>query len=92
SIADMSAMGAMAALGAAMGVESSREDADGYERTTNRDGNMLVEKWRNSGDGSYGAMIGNRFFVEAEGAVESIDELKAAVARIDQRRLLALAQ
>jgi len=92
SIADMSAMGAMAALGAAMGVESSREDADGYERTTNRDGNMLVEKWRNSGDGSYGAMIGNRFFVEAEGAVESIDELKAAVAGIDQRRLLALAQ
>ncbi len=91
SIADMSAMGAMAALSAAMGVESNREDADGYERTTNRDGALQVEKWRNAGNGSFGAMIGNRFFVEAEGDADGIDDLKAAVAGIDQGRLLALA-
>ncbi len=91
SVADMAAMGAMAGLGAAFGVESNQEDADGYERTTTRDGRLVVEKWRKSGSGEYATMIGQRFFIQAEGEADSIDQLKAAVASIDPGRLTALA-
>jgi len=90
SIADMSGIGALAGLGAAIGVESNREDADGYERTTTRDGNMVTEKWRKSGRGKYGTMIDKRFLVQAEGEAESIDELKSAVAVISPAQLAAL--
>ncbi len=90
---DMSALGALAGLGAAMGVEQSREDADGYERTTTVNGQMQTEKWNSSNNrGKFGTMIANRFMIEAEGEATSIDELKAAVATIDQGALTSLAK
>ncbi len=92
SVADMSAVGAIAGMGVALGVEQNREDADGYEHTTTKDGVLMSEKWHKSGDGSFGTMIGKRFFVEAEGEANSIDELKGAVASVDAGRLGALAQ
>jgi hypothetical protein len=90
---DMSALGAIAGLGAAMGVEQSREDADSYERTTTVNGQMQTEEWNKSNNrGKFGTMIANRFMIEAEGEAASIDELKSAVATIDQGALTSLAK
>jgi hypothetical protein len=90
-IVDMSGLGALAGLGSAMGVEQSREDADGYERTGTVDGAMQSEKWNTRDSrGSFGRAIANRFMVEAEGEATSIDELKAAVATIDKGKLESL--
>jgi len=90
-ITDAAVMGAMAGVGAAFGVESNREDADSYERTSTRDGNLVVEKWdRAAQNGSFMTMIAKRFMIEADGDAASIDELKAAVATIDAGKLAAL--
>ena len=92
-VVDMAALGALAGMGAALGVEQSREDADSYERTTTVDGGIQTEEWhRKDGRGKFGTTVGNRFMVEAEGQAASIDELKAAVATIDPAKLAALAQ
>jgi len=92
-IVDMSALGALAGMGAAMGVEQSREDAEGYERTQTVDGQMRSEAW-NTGDssGKYAVIVANRFLIEAEGSAASVDELKAAVATIDAEELENLAE
>ena len=75
-----------------MGVQQSREDADGYERTGTVNGQMQTESWnKSSGRGKFGVMVGNRFMIEADGSAGSIDELKAAVATVDQGNLLSLA-
>lgn len=92
-IIDQSAMGALAGLGAAMGVQNSREDADGYSRTTSVDGQMQTEEWnKTSGRGKFGHTIANRFMVEAEGNVGGINDLKAAVAAIDPDDLTDLVE
>src|SRR3546814_18063340 len=44
-IADFHGIGAIAAMGAAMGIEQSKEDADGYEKTATVDGEMQTESW-----------------------------------------------
>jgi hypothetical protein len=83
-IVDMSAMGALAGMGAALGVEQNREDADSYERTQTIDGQIRTEAWnKTNNNGKYSIVIGNRFLVEADGGAANIDELKAAVATID---------
>ncbi|QCI92728.1 Yip1 family protein [Novosphingobium sp. EMRT-2] len=90
-ITDMSAVGALAGLGAAMGVSQSKEDADGYERTGVVNGQMQSEKWNKTDHrGSFGHAIANRFMVEAEGDADSIDQLKAAVATVDAGKLAGL--
>ncbi len=90
-IADMSALGALAGLGSAMGVEQSKEDANSYERTTTVNGQMQTEAWNKAtGSGKFGTMVNNRFMVEAEGSAGSIDELKQAVASIDHDDLADL--
>ena len=91
-VIDMSALGAIAGLGAAMGVQQSREDADGYERTGTVNGQMQSESWnKTSRSGKFGVVVANRFMIEAEGNATSVDELKAAVASVDQGSLLGLA-
>ena len=91
-IADMSALGALAGLGAAMGVEQSKEDANGYEKTTTVNGQMQTESWNHqSHNGKFGVVVNNRFLIEAEGTADSVDELKAAVASINQSQLVDLA-
>ncbi len=92
-VVDMAAMGALAGIVGGLGVEENKDDANGYERTTTEDGQMRVEKWnRTDGSGSYGQQVASRFMIEAEGQAASIDELKAAVASIDQGKLIALAR
>lgn len=90
-IADMSALGALSGLGAAMGVQQSREDANGYDRTTTVNGELQSEAWnKSSSSGKFGVTVKNRFLIEAEGSAASIDELKAAVAAINQSALVGL--
>ena len=92
-VADMSALGALAGLGSAMGVQQSREDANGYEKTETVGGQMQTESWdKANNSGKFGRMIANRFMIEAEGSADSIDQLKAAVASVDQEDLANLAQ
>ncbi|MDE8652734.1 Yip1 family protein [Novosphingobium sp. H3SJ31-1] len=91
-VTDMHGLGAIAGMGAAMGVEQSREDADGYEKTATVDGQMQTESWSKSGSrGKFGRMVADRFLVEADGNANNIDELKAAVAAIDPDDLEDLA-
>jgi hypothetical protein len=91
-VTDLAAMGALAGLGAAFGVERTREDANSYERTTTVNGQIQNESWNKVDNrGKFGVVVGNRFMIEAEGKAESIDELKAAVASVDQGNLLSLA-
>ncbi len=91
-VVDMSALGALAGLGAAMGVEQSREDANGYERTSTVDGQMQTESWdRNGNSGKFGVVVNNRFLIEAEGAANSVEDLRQAVRSIDQSKLMDLA-
>lgn len=90
-VTDMAALGGLAGMAAAMGVEHSQQDANGYERVHKVGDQMVSEKWDNSDStGSYGTSIGNRFYVEADGKAANIDELKAAVAAVDQGKLASL--
>ncbi|MDP3905577.1 Yip1 family protein [Novosphingobium sp.] len=90
-IVDMAGLGAIAGIGAAMGVEESKEDADGYERITTTGGQMQVEEWsKTDSRGKFGQMVVSRFMVEAEGDAASIDELKSAVAKISPDDLAGL--
>lgn len=92
-IADMSALGAVAGLGVAMGVEKRREDVESYEHTGTVNGQMQSEAWNKiTNRGRFGIMVANRFMIEAEGSVAGTDGLKAAVASIDQGKLLGLAR
>ncbi len=92
-LVDSSGLGALAGIGGAMGMTHSREDADGYERATTVDGQMQVEEWSNKNHhGSFTQQVANRFMITAEGQAESIDQLKSAVAAIDQGKLASLAK
>jgi len=92
TVTDMGAVGALAALGSAVGVANTREDANGYEKTGTVDGHMQSEQWRkDSSSGKFMVVVNNRFSIEASGEAGSIDELKAAVAMIDQGTLGGLA-
>ena len=67
-IVDMSALGALAGLGAAMGAQQSREDANGYERTSTVNGQMQKEAWnKTNGRGEFGVVMASSFMVAAEG-------------------------
>jgi hypothetical protein len=91
-IVDSAGLGALAGLGAAMGVQSSHEDANGYERTGSVNGQMQSEKWdKSSSSGSVTQQVASRFMITAEGSAASVDDLKAAVGSIDQGRLAGLA-
>jgi len=83
---------AMAAFGLAM-VEIDREDDNGYERTSTVNGNKVLEKWNSKKKhGEYKVFVANRFIVDVEGDLVTMDELKAAVAALDLSKLAALGQ
>jgi hypothetical protein len=92
SITDAALAGAMGAMGEAMGVQSNREDADGYEKVGVVNGRMTTEKWQKSGSGTYGVLYGSRFMVEAEGQAPDMATLKSAVGAVDTAKLESLAK
>ena len=93
TVTDLSAMGAMARMASAMGVQSDRETASGYEKVGNVNGRMTTEEWnRDSHSGKYGVLVANRFMIQAEGSGTSIDDLKAAVTAVNPDRFEGLAK
>jgi len=88
TLSDISAAGALAAMGSALNVQSSRQTATGYERTENVGGRMTTEKWdMNSKQGEYGVLVADRFMVQASGTVPNIDVLKGAVNAVGLSKL-----
>ena len=93
TVTDLSAMGAFAGIAGAMGVQSSKETASGYEKVGKVNGRMTTEEWnRDSKSGKFGVLVADRFMVAAEGSGTSIDVLKAAVAAVGPDRLEGLAK
>ena len=93
SVSDVGALGGLAALGGALNINSSKQTANGYERTTMQGGNMVSEEWDGAAHrGKYMTMVASRFAVSAEGNAPSIDPLKAAVGAVDAGRLAAMAK
>jgi hypothetical protein len=93
SITDMAAVGALSGMGAALNVNSERQDNDGFERTYSEDGGMVTERWSNSShNGSYSKVFANRFTVSVDGDANSFDELKGYAGSIDGAALAALAK
>ncbi|MBX9643809.1 MAG: hypothetical protein K2W91_06885, partial [Novosphingobium sp.] len=92
SVIDSAGLGALAGMAGAAGMEQSHEDADGYDKTSTVNGQLVMEKWSKSRRGEFSQQVGGRFFVSAEGEAGSIDELKSAVASIDQGALAGLAK
>lgn len=90
SVTDMAAAGALAAMGAALNVQENKQTETGYEKTNTIDGRMVTEKWDKDGNGEFGMLVKNRFMVQAEGKVASIDELKSAVAAVGLGKLEAM--
>lgn len=93
SLVDMGAMGALGSLAGAVGVQSTTENADGYERVRTVNGRMTIEKFsRGSNSAEYGQMIANRFMLTVEGSNASPEEVKAAFDAVGPGRLEAMAK
>jgi hypothetical protein len=82
-ITDTGAAGAFAGLAAAANVQSSRETADGYERTQTVNGRMVTEEVnRTSRTAHYQIMSTNRIMIDANGTNVTIEEVQGAVAQV----------
>ena len=93
TVADLGDMAVLGNLAGALGVLSSREDDDGYERIGRVDGRMTKESWnRLSRQGEYSVMVADRMQVQAEGSNVDMDDLRAAVNGVDFRRLERMAR
>jgi hypothetical protein len=93
SLVDMGSMGALGSLAGAANVQSSTENADGYERVRTVDGRMTIEKYsRASNSAEYGQMIANRFMLTVDGRNVSPEEVKGAFDAIGPARLEAMAK
>ncbi|WP_174291186.1 YIP1 family protein [Sphingomonas bacterium] len=91
TIADAGAPGALATNNSVIAGEVNRVTDSGYQRSRVVGGVRITEKWSNaSHGGSYSRAVAGRFTVEAQGTAPAIDTLRAAVAAIDQSRLVAL--
>ena len=88
SVTDMGAAGAFAAMGSALNVQSSSQDANGYEKVATIDKRMTTEKWdAASRSATYSVMVGNRFMVSGDGDGVDMAQVKGAVAGIDANAL-----
>lgn len=93
SLVDMGSMGALGAMAGAANVQSSTENADGYERVRNVDGRMTIEKFsRSAKSASYGQMVASRFMLTVDGTNASPEEVKGAFDAIGPARLEAFAK
>jgi hypothetical protein len=71
--------------------EIDRETETGYEKTTVIGGNKAFEKYDNrSKHGEVNVIVANRFIVEVKGRDVKIDDLKAAVGKLDLAKLATL--
>lgn len=92
-ITDLGGVAGLAALGGALNIESEKQSGTVQEKTGKVDGRMTTERYDSSNRrGRYSVIFADRFNVEAKGKVDSIDELKAAVAAIDLKTMESLAE
>jgi len=90
-VSDIGALGAMAALGTAMKVQSSSQSGGSYEKVNSENGRMVAEKYdAATRSGSYSIVTGDRIVIEANGSGVDMATLKAAVASINEGQALAL--
>lgn len=90
-VTDMAAMGALAALGGALNVESTKQTETGYEKMGKVDGRMTTENWDSgSKRGEYTVIVGDRFMISAQGENVEMDVLKSAVAAMGIPQIEAL--
>ncbi len=91
-ITDMGGTGlaGMMSAGWAMG-EVDRETETGYERTTTVNGYKAMEKYDTEDkDGGIQVLVEGRFMIEIEGRNVSMDAIKAALDKIDVKKLASL--
>jgi hypothetical protein len=73
------------------GVEQDNETDSGYDKTYQQNGQIVHERWdRNSHQGQYGVIVGNRFSVSVSGNAADINDLKTAVSGVNLSGLAAL--
>lgn len=90
-VVDLAAFGAIARMRDAFRIEQNRQDEDGFEHVSNKDGTFVAEKWDNGDEeGSYTTIVDKRFLIEAKGEASNFDELKRAAASVDAAKLKAL--
>ncbi len=90
-VTDMGPLGAFAAMGGMFGAQSSREDADGYERMTTIEGRMTIEEFSRGRDTArYGVVAGNRIMIMADGRNVGPDDVRAAVNAVGVARVETL--
>jgi hypothetical protein len=93
SVTDLGAIGGLAAMGSALNIQSSKQDATRYEKIGKVGGRMTTEKYDSADKrGEYGTLFGDRIMVQAEGTAPSIDVFKSAVAAVDLNKVEALAK
>lgn len=92
SVTDLGAAGAFASMAGAFGAQSTREDANGYERMQTVNGRMVVEELdRSAGRAKYGVVARQRVMIQADGVNVGVDEVRAAVNAVGVERAEALA-
>lgn len=92
-VVDLASFGALAQMGNSFHIDRNREDKDGFERVSNANGTLVVEKWENDADeGRYMTIVDKRFLIEAQGEADSFDVLKRAATNIDTAKLRTLAK
>lgn len=92
SLVDMGDAGAMAQMGAALGINSERRTSDGFERIFIEDGHMVTEKWNETSKrGSYSFTLADRFSISVEGNGDELSDLKELAKALDLDRLTDLA-
>lgn len=88
----LSDVGSLAGLAEAVKLNDSKTTANGYEKSSEVDGRLTIEKWdRPSGSGEYNVLVGNRFLVQAKGQAP-VEVLKDAARAVDFGRLEAMAK
>jgi hypothetical protein len=86
-IVDSGGASGLMGLAGWIGVQGSREDANGSERTEKVGGRIVHEKRSKDGDDEFGIVLGDRFMVSAKSGDMDADQLKAAVNGLDLRRI-----
>ena len=90
-VSDTGGAKGLMSLASAMAPEEEKQTEHGYEKTYSAGGNLVHEAWdTQSKYGEYSMVVGKRFTVKANGNVDSIDQLKQAVASVDLGKLESL--
>lgn len=91
TVTDMGGAKGLMALAGFANVEEEKQSDHGYEKTYRQNGQLVNEKWNNSGNGEYTVVLGDRFVVAVKGSgVANVDALKAALGGLNLAGLEAL--